>query len=102
MTLAQFDNEIVFLYTVVFIRLEHCLEIICYWTHFDERITKLVSIVRAQLKQNATAVSVTAYHSLMYPFTHEERKAIAVVHANEIQKKVTDTTTDISMFAHFD
>ncbi len=48
--------------------------------------------MRAQLNQNLKTVSVTAYHSLVYPFTHEERKAIAVIHANEIQNKVTETT----------
>ena len=60
----------------------------CDWTDFDSRMEKLVDIVRNELKQqNGTSVSVTPYHSLIYPFSHEDRKAIAVIHANQLLLK---------------
>ncbi|CAK8689182.1 UDP-N-acetylglucosamine--peptide N-acetylglucosaminyltransferase 110 kDa subunit-like isoform X2 [Clavelina lepadiformis] len=59
--------------------LAHCLQIICDWSDYDERMQKLVSIVADQLSKNRLP-SVHPHHSMLYPLTHEFRKAIAARH----------------------
>uniref|UniRef100_H2Y6P5 UDP-N-acetylglucosamine--peptide N-acetylglucosaminyltransferase 110 kDa subunit n=1 Tax=Ciona savignyi TaxID=51511 RepID=H2Y6P5_CIOSA len=59
--------------------LAHCLQIICDWSDYDERMKKLVSIVSDQLSKNRLP-SVHPHHSMLYPLTHEFRKAIAARH----------------------
>nr|CAB3264558.1 UDP-N-acetylglucosamine--peptide N-acetylglucosaminyltransferase 110 kDa subunit [Phallusia mammillata] len=59
--------------------LAHCLQIICDWSDYDERMKKLVTIVADQLAKNRLP-SVHPHHSMLYPLTHEFRKAIAARH----------------------
>lgn len=67
--------------------LAHCLQIVCDWTDYEARMKKLVSIVAEQLEKNRLP-SVHPHHSMLYPLTHEYRKAIAARHANLCLEKV--------------
>ncbi|XP_045769212.1 UDP-N-acetylglucosamine--peptide N-acetylglucosaminyltransferase 110 kDa subunit [Maniola jurtina] len=67
--------------------LAHCLQIVCDWTDYEARMKKLVSIVAEQLDKNRLP-SVHPHHSMLYPLTHEFRKAIAARHANLCLEKV--------------
>ncbi|XP_055917773.1 UDP-N-acetylglucosamine--peptide N-acetylglucosaminyltransferase 110 kDa subunit isoform X3 [Eupeodes corollae] len=67
--------------------LAHCLQIVCDWTDYEARMKKLVSIVAEQLEKNRLP-SVHPHHSMLYPLTHEFRKAIAARHANLCLEKV--------------
>ncbi|XP_054276877.1 UDP-N-acetylglucosamine--peptide N-acetylglucosaminyltransferase 110 kDa subunit-like isoform X1 [Macrosteles quadrilineatus] len=67
--------------------LAHCLQIVCDWTDYDARMKKLVSIVAEQLDKNRLP-SVHPHHSMLYPLTHEFRKAIAARHANLCLEKI--------------
>ncbi|KAK4337373.1 hypothetical protein RND71_043330 [Anisodus tanguticus] len=63
-----------------FCNLAHCLQIICDWTDYQNRMRKLTSIVADQLEKNRLP-SVHPHHSMLYPLTHEQRKAISARHA---------------------
>jgi len=67
--------------------LAHCLQIVCDWTDYEARMKKLVSIVAEQLDKNRLP-SVHPHHSMLYPLSHEFRKAIAARHANLCLEKV--------------
>lgn len=67
--------------------LAHCLQIVCDWRDYDVRMKKLVDIVADQLEKNRLP-SVHPHHSMLYPLTHEFRKAIAARHANLCLEKV--------------
>lgn len=67
--------------------LAHCLQIVCDWTNYDARMKKLVTIVGEQLERNRLP-SVHPHHSMLYPLSHEYRKAIAARHANLCIEKV--------------
>ncbi|XP_060534592.1 UDP-N-acetylglucosamine--peptide N-acetylglucosaminyltransferase 110 kDa subunit isoform X2 [Cylas formicarius] len=67
--------------------LAHCLQIVCDWTDYDARMKKLVNIVADQLEKNRLP-SVHPHHSMLYPLSHEFRKAIAARHANLCLEKV--------------
>lgn len=67
--------------------LAHCLQIVCDWTDYDARMKKLVSIVAEQLEKNRLP-SVHPHHSMLYPLTHDYRKAIAARHANLCLEKI--------------
>ncbi|XP_063363051.1 UDP-N-acetylglucosamine--peptide N-acetylglucosaminyltransferase 110 kDa subunit [Cydia amplana] len=67
--------------------LAHCLQIVCDWTDYEARMKKLVSIVAEQLDKNRLP-SVHPHHSMLYPLTHDFRKAIAARHANLCLEKV--------------
>ncbi|XP_041692500.2 UDP-N-acetylglucosamine--peptide N-acetylglucosaminyltransferase 110 kDa subunit isoform X2 [Coregonus clupeaformis] len=67
--------------------LAHCLQIVCDWTDYDERMKKLVSIVADQLDKNRLP-SVHPHHSMLYPLSHGFRKAIAERHGNLCLDKV--------------
>lgn len=67
--------------------LAHCLQIVCDWTDYEARMKKLVSIVAEQLDKNRLP-SVHPHHSMLYPLSHEFRKAIAARHANLCIEKV--------------
>ena len=54
-------------------------QIICDWSDYEERMQKLVSIVSDQLLKNRLP-SVHPHHSMLYPLTHDFRKAIAARH----------------------
>lgn len=68
--------------------LAHCLQIVCDWTDYEARMKKLVSIVAEQLDKNRLP-SVHPHHSMLYPLSHEFRKAIAARHANLCIEKVS-------------
>lgn len=61
--------------------LAHCQQIICDWTDYDGRMKKLIAIVGEQLERNRLP-SVHPHHSMLYPLSHQFRKAIAARHAN--------------------
>ncbi|KAK7872292.1 hypothetical protein R5R35_012135 [Gryllus longicercus] len=67
--------------------LAHCLQIVCDWTDYESRMKKLVSIVAEQLDKNRLP-SVHPHHSMLYPLSHEFRKAIAARHANLCLEKI--------------
>lgn len=67
--------------------LAHCLQIVCDWTDYEARMKKLVNIVAEQLEKNRLP-SVHPHHSMLYPLTHEYRRAIAARHANLCLEKV--------------
>lgn len=62
----------------------------CDWTDYDERMKKLVSIVADQLDKNRLP-SVHPHHSMLYPLSHNFRKAIAERHGNLCLDKVHKT-----------
>lgn len=67
--------------------LAHCLQIVCDWTDYEGRMKRLVAIVAEQLEKNRLP-SVHPHHSMLYPLSHEFRKAIAARHANLCLEKV--------------
>ncbi|CAH1776946.1 unnamed protein product [Owenia fusiformis] len=67
--------------------LAHCLQIVCDWSDYEERMKKLVQIVGEQLEKNRLP-SVHPHHSMLYPLTHDMRKAIAARHANLCLEKI--------------
>lgn len=67
--------------------LAHCLQIVCDWGDYDHRMKKLVAIVADQLEKNRLP-SVHPHHSMLYPLSHEFRKAIAARHANLCLEKI--------------
>ncbi|KAG0718523.1 UDP-N-acetylglucosamine--peptide N-acetylglucosaminyltransferase subunit [Chionoecetes opilio] len=67
--------------------LAHCLQIVCDWTDYDARMKKLVAIVGEQLERNRLP-SVHPHHSMLYPLSHEYRRAIANRHANLCMEKI--------------
>jgi len=68
--------------------LAHCLQIVCDWTDYNGRMKKLVAIVADQLEKNRLP-SVHPHHSMLYPLSHEYRKAIACRHAQLCLEKIT-------------
>lgn len=68
--------------------LSHCLQIICDWNDYDSRMIKLVSIVADQIEKNRLP-SVHPHHSMLYPLSHSQRKAIAAKHAALCLEKVS-------------
>lgn len=67
--------------------LAHCLQIVCDWTDYNERMKKLVQIVSEQLEKNRLP-SVHPHHSMLYPLNHKMRKNIAARHANLCLEKI--------------
>eukprot|EP00092_Neocalanus_flemingeri_P014597 GFUD01015747.1.p1 GENE.GFUD01015747.1~~GFUD01015747.1.p1 ORF type:complete len:632 (-),score=153.58 GFUD01015747.1:368-2263(-) len=67
--------------------LAHCLQIVCDWTDYSGRMKKIVSIVADQLDKNRLP-SVHPHHSMLYPLSHEFRKAIAGRHAQLCLEKI--------------
>uniref|UniRef100_A0A914DGF5 protein O-GlcNAc transferase n=1 Tax=Acrobeloides nanus TaxID=290746 RepID=A0A914DGF5_9BILA len=70
-----------------FCNLAHCLQIICDWTDYDNRMKKLVAIVEDQLSKKRLP-SVHPHHSMLYPLSHAQRMAIAAKHAQLCIEKV--------------
>lgn len=70
-----------------FCNLAHCLQIVCDWGDYDVRMKKVTSIVMEQLAKGRLP-SVHPHHSMLYPLTHEARKAIAAKHAQLCIDKV--------------
>lgn len=71
-----------------FCNLSHCLQIICDWSDYEERMRKLITIVGEQLQKNRLP-SVHPHHSMLYPLSHDYRKAIASKHATFCIEKVS-------------
>lgn len=67
--------------------LAHCLQIICDWSDYNDRMKRLVQIVQDQLEKNRLP-SIHPHHSMLYPLTHDQRKAIAARHASLCLEKV--------------
>jgi len=67
--------------------LAHCLQIVCDWTDYNGRMKKIVKIVADQLERNRLP-SVHPHHSMLYPLSHEFRKAIAGRHAQLCLEKI--------------
>lgn len=67
--------------------LAHCLQIVCDWSDYEARMKKLVNIVADQLEKNRLP-SIHPHHSMLYPLSHDFRKAIATRHANLCLEKV--------------
>lgn len=67
--------------------LVHCLQIICDWDNYNERMNSIVSIVNEQLI-NEKLTSVHPHHSILYPLKNKARKEIAIRHANLYSEKV--------------
>lgn len=67
--------------------LAHCLQIICDWTHYDSRMKKLLAIVDEQLGKNRLP-SVHPHHTMLYPLSPQQRRAIANRHGNLCVDKV--------------
>lgn len=67
--------------------LAHCLQIICDWSDYAERMKRLVGIVQDQLEKNRLP-SVHPHHSMLYPLTHTMRKQIAARHASLCLEKI--------------
>lgn len=72
--------------------LAHCLQIVCDWTDYDARMKRLIHIVGEQLERNRLP-SVHPHHSMLYPLSHDYRKAIAARHANLCIEKVLHLST---------
>ncbi|XP_014677041.1 PREDICTED: UDP-N-acetylglucosamine--peptide N-acetylglucosaminyltransferase 110 kDa subunit-like isoform X2 [Priapulus caudatus] len=62
-------------------------KIVCDWTDYEARMKKLVAIVAEQLEKNRLP-SVHPHHSMLYPLSHDFRKAIAARHAQLCVEKV--------------
>ncbi|XP_053623559.1 UDP-N-acetylglucosamine--peptide N-acetylglucosaminyltransferase 110 kDa subunit-like isoform X1 [Plodia interpunctella] len=67
--------------------LVHCLQIICNWDHYNERMSNIISIVEKQLSFEKLT-SVHPHHSILYPLSNKVRKEIASRHANIFSEKV--------------
>ncbi|XP_052793386.1 UDP-N-acetylglucosamine--peptide N-acetylglucosaminyltransferase 110 kDa subunit-like isoform X2 [Mya arenaria] len=67
--------------------LAHCLQIVCDWSDYGERMKKLVQIVDDQLEKNRLP-SVHPHHSMLYPLRHDMRRDIAAKHANLCLEKI--------------
>ncbi|KAL0902296.1 hypothetical protein ABMA27_000199 [Loxostege sticticalis] len=67
--------------------LVHCLQIICDWHEYEDRMNNIVAIVEDQLKSDKLS-SVHPHHSVLYPLCNKARKEIAVKHANLYTEKV--------------
>uniref|UniRef100_A0A0R3WJH4 protein O-GlcNAc transferase n=1 Tax=Hydatigena taeniaeformis TaxID=6205 RepID=A0A0R3WJH4_HYDTA len=70
-----------------FCNLAHCMQIVCDWSDYKERMKKLVSIVQEQLDSNRLP-SVHPHHSMLYPFSHAQRRRVAGKHAALCLEKV--------------
>ncbi|CAK1554875.1 unnamed protein product [Leptosia nina] len=67
--------------------LAHCLQVICDWDNYEERMLSIVSIVEEQLRGDKLS-SVHPHHSILYPLTNKSRREIAERHANLYFEKV--------------
>lgn len=71
-----------------FCNLAHCLQIVCDWTDYDNRMKRLVDIVQDQLNKSRLP-SVHPHHSMLYPLNHAQRKGIAARHAALCLEKIS-------------
>ncbi|OAF65698.1 hypothetical protein A3Q56_06592 [Intoshia linei] len=64
-----------------FCNMAHCLQIICDWTDYDNRMKKINDIINKQLKLTRIP-SVHPHHTMLYPLTGDQRINIAKRHAD--------------------
>ncbi|VVC99805.1 unnamed protein product [Leptidea sinapis] len=70
-----------------FCNLAHCLQVVCDWVGYEQRMSKIISIIENQLHSEKLP-SVHPHHSILYPFSNKTRKEIATRHANLYLEKV--------------
>lgn len=70
-----------------FCNLAHCLQTVCDWTDYKNRMKLVIRVVQDQLDKNRLP-SVHPHHSMLYPLSHEQRKGIAACHANLCMEKI--------------
>ena len=64
-----------------FCNLAHCLQMICDWNDYPERMRKVAAIIKDQLERGRQP-SVHPHHTMLYPMlTHDQRRLIANSHA---------------------
>ncbi|KAL4230375.1 hypothetical protein ACF0H5_010758 [Mactra antiquata] len=68
--------------------LAHCLQFVCDWSDYNDRMKRLVQIVDDQLEKNRLP-SVHPHHTMLYPLSHDQRKGIAAKHANLCLEKIS-------------
>ncbi|CAH0716023.1 unnamed protein product, partial [Brenthis ino] len=73
--------------------LVHCLQIICDWDDYEERIRNIIMILDNQLLHSDKLTSVHPHHSILYPLSNRARKEIAARHGNLYLEKVRMLTT---------
>lgn len=73
--------------------LAHCLQIVCSWDYYEERMRTIVAIVEDQLYNSDKLSSIHPHHSILYPLSNRARKEIATRHANLYLEKVNMLTS---------
>ncbi|VDO06170.1 unnamed protein product [Rodentolepis nana] len=71
-----------------FCNLAHCMQIVCDWSDYKERMKRLVGLVQEQLDSNRLP-SVHPHHTMLYPLSHVQRKRIAGKHASLCLDKIS-------------
>ncbi|XP_068618736.1 UDP-N-acetylglucosamine--peptide N-acetylglucosaminyltransferase 110 kDa subunit-like [Battus philenor] len=67
--------------------LTHCLQIVCDWDNYDERMDNIKQIVEKQLRSDKLP-SIHPHHSILYPLSNKARRKIAEKHANLYTERV--------------
>ncbi|XP_049886201.1 UDP-N-acetylglucosamine--peptide N-acetylglucosaminyltransferase 110 kDa subunit-like [Pectinophora gossypiella] len=67
--------------------LTHCLQILCDWDDYEDRMHIIIKIVEDQLVKEKLS-SIHPHHSILYPLSNATRKEIATRHANLYSEKV--------------
>lgn len=62
--------------------LAHCLQIVCNWDNYEDRMYNIISIVEEQLSSSDKLCSVHPHHSILYPLSNRARREIAARHAH--------------------
>ncbi|CAH2103931.1 unnamed protein product [Euphydryas editha] len=73
--------------------LAHCLQIVCCWDNYEERMRTIVAIVEDQLYNSDKLSSIHPHHSILYPLSNRARKELAARHANLYLEKVNMFTS---------
>lgn len=71
-----------------YINLDQCLKIQCDWIDYDKRMLKIREIVTEELEKRRWP-AISAFYSLICPFSHELRKALAARYAEMHVEKVS-------------
>ncbi|CAH2212469.1 jg4423, partial [Pararge aegeria aegeria] len=71
-----------------FCNLAHCLQMICNWENYEDRMYLIYLIVEDQVSGGKNLCSVHPHHSVLYPLTNKSRKEIAARHANLYLERV--------------
>ena len=76
-------------------------QIVCDWKDYKHRMVRLTQIVQDQVDRNRLP-SVHPHHSMLYPLTAAQRKAIAACHANLCTEKVGYLQTGLPAWGEVD